>query len=73
MPQADLEGRAGRRVQPDGIEALARIEVADLVAQAEGLGAGRRGQVQEVCRGQGHPLGPAQPLQEIGLQGLLEQ
>ncbi len=73
MAQADIERRAGIRVQPHGVEALPHLEVADLITQPERVGAGRRGQMQEVRRHQGHALGAAQPLQEVGLQAFLEQ
>ena len=72
MAQADVERRAGTRVQPHGIEASPNVEVADLVTQPQRIGAGRRGQMEEVRGGQGHPLRAAQLLQEVGLQAFLE-
>jgi hypothetical protein len=61
------------RLQPHRVEALARAQITDLVIELERGRARGGGEVEQVDAAQGHSVGAAQLLHEVGLQALLEQ
>ena len=73
MPQRDVEGRAVRGPQPEGVELLAEREVTDDVVEAERLRSGGGGEVEQVGGREPVSRGPEQLLDEVRLQPLLEE